>query len=57
MLNILASRERGLKDPVEFQREEVSRRLDTLELSKQKDVEKVFKGNVNTLDVDLTEKR
>ncbi|KAL4235709.1 DNA excision repair protein ERCC-8 [Mactra antiquata] len=57
MLRFLNSRELGVNDPLVFYRAESTRRVLNLGLSEEKSVEKQFTGNVNTLDVDLIEKR
>ena len=57
MLRFLNSREKGVSDPLQFFRAETTRRVFNLALSENKDVERHFAGNVNTLDVDLIERR
>lgn len=57
MLRFLSSRESGFSDPLQFFRAETTRRVYNLGLSENKDVERLFAGNVNTLDVDLIERR
>lgn len=56
MLRFLNRRERGVSDPLEFYRAETTRRVYNIRLSDY-DVEKLFQGSVNTLDLDLIEKR
>lgn len=57
MLRFLNSRESGFSDPLQFYRAETTRRVFNLGLSDNKDVERMFAGNVNALDVDLIERR
>ena len=56
MLKFLNRRETGVSDPVEFYRAETTRRTYNLQLSDKKDVEKLFNGCINSLDIDLIEK-
>ncbi|XP_045157831.2 DNA excision repair protein ERCC-8-like [Mercenaria mercenaria] len=57
MLRFLNSRESGVSDPLQFYRAETTRRVFNLGLSENKDFERLFAGNINTLDVDLIERR
>lgn len=57
MLRFLNARETGFEDPLHFFRAETTRRVFNLSLGENKDVERHFLGNVNTLDIDLVERR
>jgi len=57
MLRCLNFRETGIEDPLRFCRYEATRRAFGLELSRHRDVETIFTGNINSLDLDLIEKR
>jgi hypothetical protein len=57
MLRFLNSRESGVSDPIQFYRAETTRRVFNLGLSENKEFERLFAGNINTLDVDLIESR
>ena len=56
MLRFLNRREQGDTSPLEFYRAESTRRVFNIQLSDH-NVERVFKGSVNSLDLDLVEKR
>ena len=57
MLRFITARETGILDPLKLRRAETTRRSFSLELSRHRDVERIFKGTINSLDVDLTERR
>lgn len=57
MLRLLDTRSLGVVDPVEFCRAETTRRVFNLGLSENKEFERLFTGNINTLDIDLVERR
>lgn len=57
MLKLLTARESGIDSPVVLRRIESTKRAYSLELSKHKDVESVFYGGINSLDIDPVESR
>uniref|UniRef100_A0A8B7WI42 DNA excision repair protein ERCC-8-like n=1 Tax=Castor canadensis TaxID=51338 RepID=A0A8B7WI42_CASCN len=57
MLSFLSSRQAGLEDPLRFRRAESTRRILSLELNKDRDVERIHSSGVNTLDVEPIEGR
>ena len=57
MIRLFSGREIGDIKPIEFYRTETSRRVSNLQLSVTKDVEKIFAGAINSLDLDLVERR
>jgi len=57
MIRLFSGREIGDIKPIEFYRTETSRRVSNLQLSVTKDVEKIFAGTINSLDLDLVERR
>lgn len=57
MLKFLTARESGIDSPVVIRRIESTKRAYSLELSKHRDVESVFYGGINSLDIDPVESR
>lgn len=57
MLKFLTARESGIDIPVVLRRIESTKRAYSLELSKHRDVESVFYGGINSLDIDPVESR
>lgn len=57
MLKFLTARESGIDSPVVLRRIESTKRAYSLELSKHRDVESVFYGGINSLDIDPVESK
>lgn len=57
MLKLLTSRENGIDSPITLRRIESTKRAYSLVLSKHRDVESVFYGGINSLDIDPVESR
>ncbi|XP_005990749.1 DNA excision repair protein ERCC-8 isoform X2 [Latimeria chalumnae] len=57
MLGFLSARRTGLDEPSRLKRAESTRRVLNLELNKNRDVERIHGGGVNTLDIEPVEER
>ncbi|XP_054343819.1 DNA excision repair protein ERCC-8 isoform X3 [Pongo pygmaeus] len=57
MLGFLSARQTGLEDPLRLRRAESTRRVLGLELNKDRDVERIHGGGINTLDIEPVEGR
>ncbi|XP_041108055.1 DNA excision repair protein ERCC-8 [Polyodon spathula] len=57
MLGLLSARQTGLDDPLRLKRAEVTRRVLSLELNKDRNVEQIHGNGVNTLDIEAIEGR
>ncbi|XP_074241768.1 DNA excision repair protein ERCC-8 isoform X2 [Saimiri boliviensis] len=57
MLGFLSARQTGLEDPLRLRRAASTRRVLGLELNKDRDVERVHGGGINTLDIEPVEGR
>ncbi|XP_017825395.1 DNA excision repair protein ERCC-8 isoform X3 [Callithrix jacchus] len=57
MLGFLSARQTGLEDPLRLRRAASTRRVLGLELNKDRDVERIHGGGINTLDIEPVEGR
>ncbi|KAM6468888.1 DNA excision repair protein ERCC-8 isoform 4-T5 [Liasis olivaceus] len=57
MLGFLSARQAGVDDPLRLRRAEATRRVLSLELNKNKDVERIHGSGINTLDIEPVEHR
>uniref|UniRef100_A0A8C6XPS4 DNA excision repair protein ERCC-8 n=1 Tax=Naja naja TaxID=35670 RepID=A0A8C6XPS4_NAJNA len=57
MLGFLFARQAGVDDPLRLRRAEATRRVLSLELNKNKDVERIHGSGINTLDIEPVENR
>ncbi|XP_043919750.1 DNA excision repair protein ERCC-8 [Protopterus annectens] len=57
MLGFLSSRQIGIEDPLRLKRAEATRRVLCLELNKDRDVQRIHGGGVNSLDIEPVERR
>ncbi|XP_063151690.1 DNA excision repair protein ERCC-8 isoform X2 [Candoia aspera] len=57
MLGFLSARQAGVDDPLRLRRAEATRRVLSLELNKNKDVERIHGSGINTLDIEPVENR
>uniref|UniRef100_A0A803T661 ERCC excision repair 8, CSA ubiquitin ligase complex subunit n=1 Tax=Anolis carolinensis TaxID=28377 RepID=A0A803T661_ANOCA len=57
MLGFLSARQAGLDDPLRLRRAESTRRVLSLEINKDKYVERIHESGVNTLDIEPIENR
>uniref|UniRef100_A0A7M4FFW3 ERCC excision repair 8, CSA ubiquitin ligase complex subunit n=1 Tax=Crocodylus porosus TaxID=8502 RepID=A0A7M4FFW3_CROPO len=57
MLGFISARQAGLDDPLRLRRAESTRRVLSLELNKDRDVERIHGSGVNTLDIEPVEGR
>ncbi|KAJ7335935.1 hypothetical protein JRQ81_013876 [Phrynocephalus forsythii] len=57
MLSFLSARQTGLDDPLRLRRAESTRRVLSLELNKDKDIERIHGSGINTLDIEPVESR
>ncbi|XP_075382516.1 DNA excision repair protein ERCC-8 isoform X2 [Mycteria americana] len=57
MLGLISARQAGLDDPVRLRRAECTRRVLSLELNKDRDVERIHASGINTLDIEPVEGR
>ncbi|XP_021235477.1 DNA excision repair protein ERCC-8 isoform X2 [Numida meleagris] len=57
MLGFISARQAGLDDPLRLRRAESTRRVLSLELNKDRDVERIHGSGINTLDIEPVEGR
>ncbi|KAM6304071.1 DNA excision repair protein ERCC-8 isoform 2-T2 [Podargus strigoides] len=57
MLGFISARQVGLDDPARLRRVESTRRVLSLQLNKDRDVERIHGNGINTLDIELVEGR
>ncbi|XP_057258677.1 DNA excision repair protein ERCC-8 isoform X2 [Pezoporus wallicus] len=57
MLGLIWARQAGLDDPLRLRRAEATRRVLSLELNKDRDVERIHGSGINTLDIEPVEGR
>ncbi|KAH0627963.1 hypothetical protein JD844_008577 [Phrynosoma platyrhinos] len=57
MLGFISARQAGLDDPLRLRRAESTRRVLSLELNKDKDIERIHGSGINTLDIEPIENR
>ncbi|XP_069098781.1 DNA excision repair protein ERCC-8 [Pleurodeles waltl] len=57
MLSSISARRYGIDDPLRLRRAETTRRVLSLELNKDRDVERIHGSGVNTLDIEPVEQR
>ncbi|XP_020639401.1 DNA excision repair protein ERCC-8 isoform X2 [Pogona vitticeps] len=57
MLSFMYSRQTGLDDPLRLRRAESTRRVLSLELNKDRDIERIHGSGINTLDIEPVESR
>ncbi|KAM4810208.1 DNA excision repair protein ERCC-8 [Rhinophrynus dorsalis] len=57
MLGFLWARQTGLDSPIRLRRAETTRRVLSLELNKDRDVERIHENGINTLDIESVEGR
>ncbi|XP_061474747.1 DNA excision repair protein ERCC-8 isoform X4 [Rhineura floridana] len=57
MLGYISARQAGLDDPLKLRRAEATRRVLSLELNKDKDIERIHGSGINTLDIEPVESR
>ncbi|XP_044302245.1 DNA excision repair protein ERCC-8 isoform X2 [Varanus komodoensis] len=57
MLSFISARQSGLDEPLRLRRAESTRRVLSLELNKDKDIEQIHGSGINTLDIEPVENR
>ncbi|XP_033020627.1 DNA excision repair protein ERCC-8 isoform X1 [Lacerta agilis] len=57
MLGFISARQAGLEEPLRLRRAESTRRVLSLELNKDKDIERIHGSGINTLDIEPVESR